>query len=100
METLPESQSSLPSSSADDPGAEQRKADHIELAGTIDHADLVAQSNCYYDWEGACEDYWYANLRRSIYIEDNLFSLSNYGVKINDLYDPSVERARVYYNPR
>ena len=75
-------------------------ADHIEIAGTIDHADLVSQSNCYYDWEGACEDYWYANLRRSIYIEDNLFSLSNYGMKVNDLYEPDLEHTRVLFDAR
>lgn len=75
-------------------------AEHVELVGTVDHRDLAAQSECYYDWSGACDDYWYATLRRSIYIEDNLFSLSNYGVKVNDLYDPTVEHTRVLFNPR
>ncbi|TNE91473.1 MAG: hypothetical protein EP330_05125 [Deltaproteobacteria bacterium] len=75
-------------------------ADHIELLGTVDHRDLVAGSECYYDWAGACDDYWYASLRRSIYIEDNLFSLSNYGVKVNDLNAPEIELNRVYFNPR
>ncbi|MCO4745961.1 MAG: beta-propeller domain-containing protein [Proteobacteria bacterium] len=72
---------------------------HIEQLGTIDHRDLMTQSHCYYDWEGACNDYWYASLRRSVYIEDNLFSLSNYGVKVNDLNAPDTEHTRVLFNP-
>ena len=71
----------------------------ITELGTVDHVDLLAQSECYYDWEGACEDYWYATLRRSIYIEDNLFSISNYGIKVNDLNNPDVEIARVLFEP-
>lgn len=42
---------------------------------------------------------WYAQVRRSVYIEDNLFTISNYGVKVNDLTDPSVEHAQVLFFP-
>jgi uncharacterized secreted protein with C-terminal beta-propeller domain len=43
--------------------------------------------------------YWYAQVRRSVYIEDNLFTISNYGVKVNDLEDPAVEHAAVLFFP-
>lgn len=46
-------------------------------------------------WEYA----WYAQVRRSVYIEDNLFTISNYGVKVNDLTDPALEIAEVLFFP-
>ncbi len=71
--------------------------------GRVGHADLVADSECLYTWEysdGSCpSDWWYASMRRSVVIEDNLFSISDYGVKITDLDDPSVEHARVLFHP-
>lgn len=74
-------------------------------SGRVDHRDLVADSVCLYDYywdygEDACAyDWWYASVRRSVYIEDNLFSISDYGVKVNDLNDPSVEHTRVLFHP-
>ncbi|MCB9760548.1 MAG: beta-propeller domain-containing protein [Alphaproteobacteria bacterium] len=69
----------------------------IEEIGRVDHRDMVDRSSCIwsmlYDYieESDCyRDYWYASVRRSIYIEDNLLSVSNYGVKINDLYNPDT----------
>jgi len=72
------------------------KDDPISEVGRVDHRDLVAQSEClwdrWYDWtepgQSACSwdyGYWYARIRRSVYIEDNLFTLSDYGIKVNDL---------------
>jgi uncharacterized secreted protein with C-terminal beta-propeller domain len=72
--------------------------DGIEEIGRVNHADLVADSDCYYDY-GCYDDYWYAWMRRSVYIEDNLFSISNYGMKVNELMDPDVEIAKVLYYP-
>jgi len=72
--------------------------DGIEELGRVDHKDLVADSECYYDY-GCYDDYWYAWMRRSVYIEDNLFSISNYGMKVNELMDPDVEIAKVLYHP-
>lgn len=47
-----------------------------------------------------CEsDYWYAWVRRSVVIEDSLYSLSNYGAKVNALTTPEVEHARVLFYP-
>lgn len=73
--------------------------------GRVDHRGLVDDSEClyerYWDYEpGACDDsWWYATVRRSVYIEDNLYSISDYGVLVNDLNDTSVEHARVLFHP-
>jgi hypothetical protein len=78
----------------------------LTTIGRVDHRDLVRDSEClwarWYDYdEAVCDgDYWYASVRRTVYIEDNLFSLSNYGVKVTDLNDPTIERARVLFYPR
>ena len=80
--------------------------DGFSEVGRVDHRPLVEDSEClwrrYYDMEDAdCEArYWYASVRRSVYIEDNLFSLSDYGLRVTDLNDPSVvEHARVLFYP-
>lgn len=68
--------------------------------GRIDHADLVGDSVCIYEWEDACEtDWWYAQVRRSVVIEDNLYSISDYGMKVNELENPDAEIARVLFWP-
>lgn len=78
----------------------------VSLLGTVDHRELVEDSEClynrYYDYyeENVCDDWaWYANVRRSAYVEDNLFSISDYGIKVNDLNDPSVEHTRILFYP-
>lgn len=79
----------------------------ITELGRVDHRDLVADSEClwtwWYDWgEGACDagsDYWYARVRRAAYVEDNLYTISDYGVKVNDLDDPSIEHTRALFYP-
>ncbi|MEL6344001.1 MAG: beta-propeller domain-containing protein [Myxococcota bacterium] len=69
--------------------------------GQIDHADMVADSECLYGgWEDCEEYYWYAWMRRGVIIEDNLYSISDYGVKVTNLNDPSEVKARVLFNPR
>lgn len=79
---------------------------NLSEIGRVDHRDLVLDSEClyarWYDYApSVCDgDYWYAQVRRSIYIEDNLFSLSNYGLRVTDLNDPTVEHARVLFFPR
>jgi uncharacterized secreted protein with C-terminal beta-propeller domain len=69
--------------------------------GRVDHADLVGLSECIHPWEDACvEDYWYAQVRRSVVIEDWLYSISDYGVKVTVQERPDDEVARVLFNPR
>ena len=74
--------------------------------GRVNHRDLVQQSQCLYSlWYGyeeeVCDDWgWYASVRRSVYIEDNLFSISNYGIKVNDLNNPADEIARTLFYPQ
>ena len=77
----------------------------IEPIGTVDHRGLVEESECLYSRNygydnDVCNDWaWYANVRRNVYIEDNLLSISNYGVRITDLNDPSTSIQDVlFYN--
>ena len=56
----------------------------IHELGRVDHQDLG--SGAYDPW-----------MRRSVYIEDALYSLSSAGVKVNHLYNPEVELAKVVF---
>ena len=68
--------------------------------GRVDHRDLVEDSECRYGSREYCEDYyWYAWMRRGVVIEDNLYSVSDYGVKVSRLSDPTSEVARVLFYP-
>jgi uncharacterized secreted protein with C-terminal beta-propeller domain len=78
----------------------------ITMIGEVDHRPLVEASEClysiHYDYyeDDVCDDWgWYANVRRNIYIEDNLFSISNYGIRVTDLNDPSIEIKDVLFYP-
>lgn len=71
----------------------------ITELGRIDHRDLVEDSQCLYGANCEQEYYSYAWMRRTVYIEDNVFSLSNYGIKVNDLNAPDTEHANVVYQP-
>lgn len=79
--------------------------DGITELGRVDHRELVEQSDCLYSWwweydAGVCNnDYWWANVRRSVYVEDNLFTISDYGVKVNELNDPSRSIATALFYP-
>jgi hypothetical protein len=57
--------------------------------GWIDHTDLPPGP-----WGSSA---W---MRRSVYIEDALYSLSNLGVKVNHLFSPSIEIAQVPFFER
>ena len=64
--------------------------------GRVNHADLATRYyckefgpdtySCLYD-----EYQWWTSVRRSIFIEDYVFSLSTIGVKVNDLLDARTE---------
>jgi uncharacterized secreted protein with C-terminal beta-propeller domain len=56
--------------------------DGIWELGRIDHQDLNSTD-------------WHAWMRRSVYIEDVIYSLSSAGVKVNSLHNPEVEIAKV-----
>ncbi len=69
--------------------------------GRVDHEDLVAQSECLYGYYGECQDYyWYAWMQRSVIIEDKLFSISDYGIKVTQLDEPTVEHGSLLFWPR
>ncbi len=67
--------------------------------GRVDHADLVNGSVCLWGEDNCGDWYWYAQMRRSVVIEDNLYSLSDYGLKVNELETPEAEIARVLFWP-
>jgi uncharacterized secreted protein with C-terminal beta-propeller domain len=56
----------------------------IELKGKIDHSDGKSASNPDY-WMGY--DYYDNTVKRSLYIDNTLYTLSNYFLKANDLRD-------------
>lgn len=55
--------------------------------GEVDHSDMPALL--------PGEQAWSALVRRSVFIEDALFSISPRGVKVNSLYQPEIEFAQV-----
>jgi len=63
----------------------------IEELGTVDHSDLPPPPNDPYGG--------WVQVRRSVYIDDAIYSLSNRGVKVNSLFDPRVELAVVPFYP-
>ena len=77
----------------------------IEEIGRVDHSSLISGSECLYEnWYGeyyeGCDAWYYRPyVRRSLYIEDNVFSLSNYGLKVTDLIMPDDEIAEVLFYP-
>jgi len=50
--------------------------------GRVNHQDLITADD-------------HAWMRRSVYIEDAIYSISSAGVKVNSLYNPEVELAKV-----
>jgi len=58
--------------------------DGIHELGRIDHQDLSKSD----------DQTW---MRRSVYIEDAIYSLSSAGVKVNSLHNPEVELAKVVF---
>lgn len=65
----------------------------FEELGRVQHGDLVTPECTDCGWGY----HWWVNIRRSIFMEDYLFSISDVGVKVNDLLDPSVEHAAVTF---
>jgi hypothetical protein len=70
--------------------------------GRVGHKELADNSECPWTDDGMpCQDdwYWYADMRRSVVIEDALFSISNYGIKVTEHADPEVEMSQVLWHP-
>ncbi len=62
--------------------------DGISLLGTVDHAQLPGCQDM--PWRSC-----YSRMRRSIYIEEYLYSLSTRGIMVNQLLDPEILVAQV-----
>lgn len=84
----------------------------LDEVGRVSHDDLISDSVCLWDeyWTdyypqdetfSYCDQdyYWYASVRRTVVIEQNLLSISDYGIKVTDLADPNTEIARVLFYP-
>lgn len=68
--------------------------------GRVSHSDMAAASECPDDPYDDCYDYGdYSWMRRSVVIEDWLYSVSNFGIKVTELRDPSAEVATVLWYP-
>lgn len=76
-------------------------ADGVSERGRVEHSDLLAEAECVYgeDYEEYCEEYAYATLRRSVYIEDYLYTVSDYGVKVGALATPETDVAHIVFHP-
>lgn len=77
-------------------------AGSLSELGRVAHNDLVAQSECVWTGDDApCTDdyYWAAWMRRSVIIEDALFSISNYGIKVTEHQDPEAVLTQVLFRP-
>lgn len=86
--------------------------DGIEEIGRIDHEDLIAKwwceeqqddsvDDCSYDANDAGWFHWRSRMRRSIMMtgengEEYVYSLSDVGMKVNDVFDVDTEYASVY----
>jgi uncharacterized secreted protein with C-terminal beta-propeller domain len=77
----------------------------ISEVGRVDHSDLALRQACPYQGDDRryCDDFydynWNAQMRRSIYIEDNLYSLSQVGLKVSPLRSPESSMAEVMLVP-
>lgn len=77
----------------------------ISEIGRVDHSDLALRQACPYEGSDRryCEDFygysWNAQMRRSIYIEGNLYSLSQVGLKVSPLDSPEDTMAEVMLVP-
>lgn len=65
---------------------EANAEDGFSSIGRVSHGDL-----------GDNESRWWTTVRRSIFIEDYVYSLSQRGLKVNDLREPKTERAAVAF---
>jgi len=61
---------------------------------SVDEADGIAELGRV-DHSGMAGPEWTTRIRRSVYMDDYLYSLSSAGVKVNGLFDPSVLFAEV-----
>ncbi len=54
--------------------------------GAVEHSDLAARTRCATSsYCGGPNRYWRVPVQRSIFMDDNLYTLSNYGLKVNAL---------------
>ncbi len=76
--------------------------DGFSEIGRVDHSDMASTYYCAMhpneDW--ACNPesenhIWWTSIRRSVFIEDYVFSFGDLGLKVNGLYSPDTEYASI-----
>jgi hypothetical protein len=68
----------------------------FELLGGVDHSDLARAAECpqwYTDEKSRRYDEyrWWVQMRRSVFIEDFLYTFSSVGLSVNKLTSPSIQ---------
>jgi uncharacterized secreted protein with C-terminal beta-propeller domain len=68
----------------------------FELLGSVDHSDIARAADCpqwYSNEKGRCYDEyrWWVQMRRSVFIEDFLYTFSSVGLSVNELTSPSIQ---------
>jgi hypothetical protein len=77
-------------------GAEDTAVSEGGDVGAPDSGDVAEEPA---SGELCAESYWYATVRRSVFIEGNLYSISDYGVKITEATDPTALQGTVLFWP-
>lgn len=77
-------------------GAEDTAVSEGGDVGAPDSGDVAEEPA---SAELCAESYWYATVRRSVFIEGNLYSISDYGVKITEATDPTALQGTVLFWP-
>jgi uncharacterized secreted protein with C-terminal beta-propeller domain len=63
----------------------------------INHSDLVSEVECSGGWDCGDGDEWDARIRRAIVMDDYLFTVSDYGIKVSDLASGEDKVASVVF---
>jgi uncharacterized secreted protein with C-terminal beta-propeller domain len=74
----------------------------FEPLGRVDHSDIARAASCPQwstDEQSRCYDEyrWWANMRRSIFIEDYLYTLSSVGLSVDELLHPQNHLASLVF---
>jgi hypothetical protein len=67
--------------------------------GRVDHTDIARRVHCQ-EWytadQGQCFDEerrWWVDMRRNVFIDDSVYSISNVGLSVDNLYEPEEHYA-------
>ena len=95
---ISDSDGDLPEDATDSSEGDGSTDEGSEDSVPVEDTDTSEDDDSYYE-EDCRTYYWYAQMQRSVVIEDYLYSFSDYGVKVSSLDDPSEDHASVMYWP-